>query len=46
LAFLTPEIVEVIPKGAHLVDLSAKKLIRRSALPLDWRMQKQALGFR
>ena len=28
------------------VDLTAKKLIRRTDLPLDWQMQKQALGFR
>jgi hypothetical protein len=33
-------------KGAHPVDLTAKKLIRRTASPLDWRMQKQTLGFR
>ena len=46
LAFLAPDIVEAILKGAHPVELTAKKLIRRTALPLDWRMQKQALGFR
>jgi len=28
------------------VDLTAKELIRPTALPLDWRMQKQARGCR
>lgn len=46
LAFLAPEIIEAIVKGAHPADLTAKKLIRRTALPLDWRIQKQVLGFR
>jgi len=46
LAFLAPEIVQAVVMGAHPVDLTAKKLIRRTTLPLDWRMQKQVLGFR
>jgi hypothetical protein len=41
LAFLAPEIVEAILKGTHPVDLTAKKLIRRTALPLDRRMQSR-----
>jgi site-specific DNA recombinase len=46
LAFLAPEIVQAIVTGAHPVNLTAKKLIRRTTLPLDWPMQKQVLGFR
>jgi site-specific DNA recombinase len=45
LAFLAPEIVEAIVTGTQPKDLTAKKLIRRIHLPLEWRAQKQALGF-
>ena len=45
LAFLAPEIVEAIVRGTQPKDLTAKKLIRRTRLPLEWRAQKQALGF-
>jgi hypothetical protein len=45
LAFLAPEIVASIVRGTQPKDLTAKKLIRRTHLPLDWQAQKQALGF-
>jgi DNA invertase Pin-like site-specific DNA recombinase len=45
LAFLAPEIIEAIVRGAQPKDLTAKKLIRRIHLPLEWQAQKQALGF-
>jgi hypothetical protein len=44
--FCPPEIVEAIVRGTQPADLTAKKLIRRTNLPLEWRAQKQVLGFR
>ena len=35
LAFLAPEIVEAIVRGTQPKDLTAKKLIRRTHLPLE-----------
>jgi site-specific DNA recombinase len=46
LAFLSPDIVEAIIRGTQPADLTTKKLIRRIYLPLEWRAQKQVLGFR
>jgi site-specific DNA recombinase len=46
LAFLAPEVVDAIARGAHPIDLTAKRLIRKTELPLEWRSQKRALGFR
>ncbi len=46
LAFLSPEIIETIVKGTQPADLTAKKLIRRVDLPLEWQAQKQVLGFK
>jgi DNA invertase Pin-like site-specific DNA recombinase len=45
LAFLAPEIVEAIVRGTQPPDLTAKKLVRRTDLPLDWQAQREALGF-
>ncbi len=45
LAFLSPEITEAILDGRQPLGLTAAKLMRVSRLPLDWRAQKQALGF-
>jgi DNA invertase Pin-like site-specific DNA recombinase len=46
LAFLAPEIVDAIAKGAHPIELTAKRLIRKIQLPLEWQNQKRTLGFR
>ena len=46
LAFLSPDIVEAIIRGTQPAGLTAKKLIRRMDLPLEWLAQKQVLGFR
>lgn len=46
LAFLSPAIVEAIAKGTHPVELTAKRLIRRIELPLEWESQERDLGFR
>ncbi len=45
LAFLSPEITEAILDGRQPLGLTATKLMRVSRLPLDWRAQRQALGF-
>ena len=46
LAFLSPAIVEAIAKGTHPVELTAKRLIRRIELPLEWADHERVLGFR
>ena len=45
LAFLSPEITEAILDGRQPLGLTAARLMQVSRLPLDWRAQKQALGF-
>jgi site-specific DNA recombinase len=44
LAFLAPEIVEVIAAGRQPPDLTAHRLIRTVDLPIAWAAQKQLLG--
>ena len=44
LAFLAPEIVEIIVQGKQPVELTLMKLKRISHLPLDWRDQKSPHG--
>jgi len=46
LAFLAPEVVDAVARGAHPIELTAKRLIRKTELPLEWDSQKRALGFR
>ncbi len=45
LAFLSPEITEANLYGRQPLGLTAAKLMQVSRLPLDWRAQRQALGF-
>jgi DNA invertase Pin-like site-specific DNA recombinase len=45
LAFLAPDVVEVIIEGRQPVDLTAEALTNCVDLPLDWTAQKRALGF-
>ncbi len=45
LAFLAPDIVEAIVEGRQPIDLTAKMLVHRVDLPLDWTAQKKMLGF-
>jgi len=45
LAFLAPGIVRAIVEGRQPLDLTAKALVRRTVLPLDWQQQKRVLGF-
>lgn len=45
IAFLAPDIVAAIFDGKHPPELNAAKLLRDSRLPLDWRHQRNSLGF-
>ena len=45
LAFLSPEITEAILDGRQPLGLTAARLMQVSRLPLEWRAQRQALGF-
>ncbi len=45
LAFLSPEITIAILDGRQPLGLTAAKLMQVSRLPLEWRAQRQALGF-
>ena len=45
LAFLAPDIVEAVLDGRQPVELTAKRLLLREDLPLDWREQRRRLGF-
>ena len=45
LAFLAPDIVGAIVEGRQPIDLTAKTLVHRVDLPLDWTAQKKMLGF-
>ncbi|ARR55209.1 hypothetical protein HY78_18050 [Rhizorhabdus wittichii DC-6] len=44
-AFLGPEIVTAIMEGSQPATVSARKLMRTSDLPMDWKQQKSMLGF-
>ena len=44
-AFLAPDIVQRIAAGDHPPQLSAERLMRMGALPIDWAAQRMALGF-
>ena len=45
LAFLSPDIVQAIVRGSQPAHMTAKALIQRIDLPLDWLAQRQTLGF-
>lgn len=45
LGLLAPDIVEAILDGRQPVELTAVRLKRNGALPLDWNKQRQRLGF-
>jgi hypothetical protein len=44
LAFLSPDIVEIIIAGRQPAELTTQSLIKRVVLPLDWTSQKHVLG--
>ena len=45
LTLLAPDIVNAILSGRHPPDLTARKLMDDSRLPLDWNEQRQSLSF-
>jgi hypothetical protein len=45
LAFLAPDIITAILDGRQPVELTANKLMADTRLPIDWAVQRQALGF-
>ncbi len=45
LTLLAPDIVSAILSGRHPPDLTARKLMDDSRLPLDWNEQRQSLSF-
>jgi hypothetical protein len=45
LTFLAPDITRAILEGRHPQDLTARKLLAHSRLPLTWPEQHRALGF-
>ena len=45
LAFLAPEIVELIAQGKQPPELSTELLTKRTSLPIDWDDQKRLLSF-
>ena len=45
LTLLAPDIVSAIVNGRHPPELSARRLMDDTRLPLDWNEQRQRLGF-
>jgi site-specific DNA recombinase len=45
LTLLSPDIVSAILGGKHPPELTARKLMDDTRLPLDWNEQRQSLGF-
>jgi len=45
LGWLAPDIVRAILKGTQPASLNARRLLRASALPLDWPAQRRMFGF-
>jgi DNA invertase Pin-like site-specific DNA recombinase len=45
LTILAPDIVSAILSGRHPAELTARRLMDDTRLPLDWKQQRQVLGF-
>jgi hypothetical protein len=45
LTLLAPDIVSAILSGRHPPELTARRLMDDTRLPLDWNEQRQRLGF-
>ncbi len=45
LAFLAPDIMSAIMEGRHPPALTTRRMMQLPRIPLDWRGQRQALGF-
>lgn len=46
LAFLAPDIISAILDGRQPASLTPRRLMKHAAIPLDWKGQRKALGFR
>ncbi len=44
LSFLAPEILQAILRNRHPIDLSAKRLVNQTRLPVAWDAQRALLG--
>ncbi|MGC2468658.1 MAG: recombinase family protein, partial [Pseudolabrys sp.] len=45
LTLLAPDIVSAVLSGKHPPELTARKLLDDTRLPLDWNEQRRNLGF-
>ncbi|GAY22013.1 MULTISPECIES: recombinase family protein [Sphingobium] len=45
LAFLAPDIITAILEGRQPATLTSRRLMKHAAIPLDWKAQREALGF-
>ena len=45
LALLTPDIMSAIMEGRHPPALTTRRMMQLPRIPVDWRSQRQALGF-
>jgi hypothetical protein len=45
LTLLAPDIVNTILNGGHPPELTARRLMDDTRLPLDWNEQRRSLGF-
>lgn len=45
LTLLAPDVVSAIFSGNHPPELTARKLMDDTRLPLDWNQQRRSLGF-
>ncbi|HMO74693.1 MAG TPA: recombinase family protein [Sphingopyxis sp.] len=45
IAWLAPDIIAAIVDGRHPADLTGRKLLRATNIPLDWAGQRRLLGF-
>jgi hypothetical protein len=45
LAFLAPDIVQTIVRGAQPLELNIKRMLAAAPLPMDWAEQRRVLGF-
>lgn len=45
ISYLAPDIVAAILDGRQPAQLNRQRLARLTSLPVDWRQQREALGF-
>ena len=45
LTYLAPDIVTALVEGRQPIELTAKRLMDDTRLPLEWQAQRELLGF-